>query len=197
MKVSRDVAQENYARVVDTAAGLLRRRGYDGIGVSDLMKAAGLTHGGFYNNFASKDDLIVKATQHALKATQGSLTDAQAQASEATFQTLIEHYVSGRHCEAPEIGCILPLLASDAARRDDPALRAVFSEAIEAYCRHLDAIAPTRPEGVPLRAPEAILAEMVGAVVLARAMGAAGGADTLLGAVVRDLTTPPRVDLPT
>lgn len=188
VKVSREKAQENLDRVIDTAAGLLREHGYDGIGVADLMKAAGLTHGGFYRNFASKDDLIVKATSRALETTRETLKEGNVVAPEAAFRTLIEQYVSGRHRDGTASGCILPTLAADSARRDDPALRAVFVEAIDDYLRHLDAIAPTMPNGTRARAPAAMLSEMVGAVVLARAMGAGDSADDLLAAVVRDLT---------
>ena len=193
MRVSREKAQENHDRVIDTAAGLLREHGYDGIGVADLMQAAGLTHGGFYRNFASKDDLIVKATGHALEATRAMLEEAHAAAPEAAFRTLIEQYVSGRHRDGTASGCILPALAADSGRRNDPALRAVFVEAIEDYLRHLDAIAPTMPAGSRSRAPAAILSEMVGAIVLARAMGAGDRADNLLDAVVHDLTEAPQV----
>lgn len=192
MRVSREKAKENHERVIDTAAGLLREHGYDGIGVADLMKAAGLTQGGFYRNFASKDDLIVKATGRALEATGAMLQEELAAAPEAAFQNLIEHYLSGEHRDAKASGCILPALAADAARRDDPALRAVFVDAIEAYLHALDAIAPTMPEVSRSRAPAAILAEMVGAVVLARAMGTGDKADKLLGAVVHDLTDAPQ-----
>ncbi len=188
MRVSREQAEENYQRVIDTAAGLLREHGYDGIGVADLMKAAGLTQGGFYRNFASKDDLIVKATGRALEATGAMLQEELTAAPEAAFQTLIAHYLSGEHRDGKASGCILPALAADSARRDDPALRAVFINAIEAYLHALAAIAPSMPEGARARAPEAILAEMVGAVVLARAMGAGDKADKLLDAVTRDLT---------
>lgn len=188
MKVTKAQAHDNHERVIETAAGLLRERGYDGIGVLELMKSAGLTHGGFYRHFASKEDLIVQATARALATTETMLEAVHAAAPEAAFQTLVERYVSGRHRDGTAIGCILPALAADSARRDDPALRAVFVEAIEKYLRHLQAIAPTMPERSRARAPEAILAEIVGAVVLARAMGTGDKADTLLDTVVGDLT---------
>lgn len=188
MRVSRTQAQENHARVIDTAAGLLRAHGYDGIGVADLMKAAGLTHGGFYRNFASKDDLIVKATRSALEATRTTLEQAQADAPEAAFETLVGQYLSPRHCAELQSGCILPALAADAARRDDPALHAVFAEAIADYLAHLNTVAPTMPDRTAARPPAALLAELVGGVVLARALGTGEAADRLLEAIVRDLT---------
>jgi TetR/AcrR family transcriptional repressor of nem operon len=176
--------------VIDTAAGLLREHGYDGIGVADLMKAAGLTHGGFYGAFTSKEDLIVKATARALESTKATLEQKLAAAPEKAFHALIEEYVSGEHRDGMAAGCILPALAADSARRESPALRAVFVSAIEDYIRSLNDISPTMPVATRLRAPAAILSEIVGAVVLARAMGEGNGADALLRAVVQDLTAP-------
>ncbi|MDB5924847.1 MAG: TetR family transcriptional regulator, partial [Betaproteobacteria bacterium] len=65
MKVSREQAAENRERILDAAAQLFRERGFEGIGVADLMKAAGLTHGGFYGHFASKEDLMAQACARA------------------------------------------------------------------------------------------------------------------------------------
>ena len=67
MRVSREQAEQNRERIVETAATLFREKGFDGIGVADLMKSAGLTHGGFYGHFASKEDLLAEAAAHALK----------------------------------------------------------------------------------------------------------------------------------
>ena len=66
MKVTREQAAENRERIIKTAARLFRERGFDGIGVADLMKSAGLTHGGFYGHFSSKEDLAAEAVAHAL-----------------------------------------------------------------------------------------------------------------------------------
>ncbi|WP_434570276.1 TetR/AcrR family transcriptional regulator [Pseudomonas sp. Z3-6] len=191
MKVSREKAKENHERVVDTAAAMLREHGYDGIGIADMMKAAGLTQGGFYRNFTSKDDLIVKATEHALEATRAMLQEKIASAPEMAFKIVIEQYLSCEHRDGTASGCVLPALAADSARRDDPALRSVFVDAIDGYLQSLNAIAPTMPEGSRSRAPAAILAEMVGAVVLARALGEGDRANNLLKAVTRDLLEAP------
>ena len=191
MKVSREKARENHEHVIDTASRLLRERGYDGIGVADLMKAAGLTHGGFYRNFASKDDLIVKASGRATRDSRAFLREELSKFPDAGFQTLVDQYVSQTHCEDRGSGCILPALAADAARRDDPALRAVFDEAITEYVRQLMELQPSMSEQARARNPAAILAEMVGAIVLARSVGSPAIADGVLDAVVRDLTGPP------
>lgn len=185
MKVSREQAQENHARVIATAAQLLCEKGYDGVGVAAVMKAAGLTHGGFYNNFASKDDLIAKATYAAFEKSQAELSRANADHADDAFEALIAHYLSPDHVQQASNGCILPSLAMDAARRDDPELRAIFAQAVDSYQEHLSRI---RPDDLPDRPPEAMLAQLVGAVVLARALGPGDQAKALLEAVAADLT---------
>ena len=191
MKVSREKARENHEHVIDTASRLLRERGYDGIGVADLMKAAGLTHGGFYRNFSSKDDLIAKASKRATEESKKTLNDVLGANADVAFDILINQYASKAHCDDAGSGCILPALAADAARRPDPALRTVFDDAIAGYIDQLTDLQSTMPKHTRQRSPAAILAEMVGAVVLARAAGNSDIAESLLSAVVADLTAQP------
>src|SRR5260370_22039352 len=81
MKVSRIQEAENHERILDVATRLFRERGIDGIGVADLMKAAGLTHGGFYGHFKSKEDLVAQACARAVSRMRQSWTDVSAQAT--------------------------------------------------------------------------------------------------------------------
>ena len=168
MRVSREKALENREQIIETAARLLRQHGFDGIGVADIMKAAGLTHGGFYRNFASKDDLAVKASERAIADTKALLKDGLAQQPKDPLRTLIERYVSSAHRDDPGSGCILPALAADAARCDDPALRAVFVTAIQFYLDQIAKLTSATPRATGSRHPAAILSEMVGAVILSR-----------------------------
>ena len=168
MRVSREKALENREQIIETAARLLRQHGFDGIGVADIMKAAGLTHGGFYRNFASKDDLAVKASERAIADTKALLKDGLAQQPKDPLRTLIERYVSSAHRDDPGSGCILPALAADAARCDDPALRAVFVTAIQFYLDQIAKLSSATPRATGSRHPAAILSEMVGAVILSR-----------------------------
>jgi TetR/AcrR family transcriptional repressor of nem operon len=190
MRVSREKALENRERIVETAARLLRQHGFDGIGVADMMNAAGLTHGGLYSNFASKDDLAVKASEHAIAGTKALLKNGLAQEPQDPLRALIERYVSPAHRDDPGSGCILPAVAADAARRDDPALRAVFVTAIQFYLDQIAILssAPSRPIGS--RHPAAILSEMVGAVILSRVIADNLLADSLISAVVADIVGP-------
>jgi TetR/AcrR family transcriptional repressor of nem operon len=189
MRVSREKALENREQILETAARLLRKHGFEGIGVADIMKAAGLTHGGFYRNFASKDDLAVKASERAIADTKALLKDGLAQQPKDPFRELIERYVSSTHRDDPGSGCILPALAVDAARSDDPALRAVFITAIQYYLDQIAKLSSANP-GATGRHPAAILSEMVGAVILSRVIADASPAESLIAAVVADITGP-------
>ena len=190
MRVSREKAHENREQIIETAARLLRKHGFDGIGVADIMKAAGLTHGGFYRNFASKDDLAVKASERAIADTKALLRDGLAQQPKDPLRALIESYVSSAHRDDPGSGCILPALAVDAARRDDPALRAVFIAAIQYYLDQIANVSSAPPRAAGDRHPAAILSEMVGAVILSRVIADTPLAESLMAAVVADIAGP-------
>jgi TetR/AcrR family transcriptional repressor of nem operon len=191
MRVSREKAQENREQIIETAARLLREHGFDGIGVADIMKAAGLTHGGFYRNFASKNDLTVKASEHAIADTIALLKNGLAQQQpQYALRAVVESYVSSAHRNDPGSGCILPALAADAARRDDPALRAVFFTAIQFYLDQIAKLSSAHPRAIGSRHPAAILSEMVGAVILSRVIADNPLADSLISAVVADIVGP-------
>ncbi|MDA9509392.1 hypothetical protein XI09_33095 [Bradyrhizobium sp. CCBAU 11386] len=190
MRVTREKALENREQTIETAARLLRKHGFDGIGVADIMKAAGLTHGGFYRNFASKDELAVKASEHAIADTIALLKEGLAQQPEDPFRTLIERYVSSAHRDDLSSGCILPALAADAARREDPALRAIFTTAIQFYLEQIAQLSSMPPRSTDGRHPAAILSEMVGAVILSRVIAHAPLAESLMAAVVADIAGP-------
>jgi TetR/AcrR family transcriptional repressor of nem operon len=190
MRVSREKVLQNRDHVIETAARLLRERGFDGIGLADIMKAAGLTHGGFYRNFASKDDLTVKASERAIADTIALLKDGLAQQPQDPLRALIERYVSSDHRDDPASGCILPALATDAARCNNPALRAVFTKAIQFYLDQIAALSSATSGATGSRHPAAILSEMVGAVILSRVIEDIPMADSLIAAVVTDIAGP-------
>jgi len=96
MKVSREQAALNRERIVDVAARLFREKGYDGIGVADLMKNAGLTHGGFYGHFASKEDLMVEACQHALEKSLDGWRAKIASHPQRALPAIVDSYLSTR-----------------------------------------------------------------------------------------------------
>lgn len=187
MRVSREKALESREQVISTAARLLREQGFDGIGVADIMKAAGMTHGGFYRHFKSKEELAVKASERAIADTKALIVEELSKQPQDPLRVLVERYVSSSHCDDPGTGCILPALAADAARRDNPDLRQVFTTNIREYINQLGILLAARPAATVVRSPAAILAEMVGAVVLSRVISDETLADSFLEDVVTDI----------
>ena len=117
MRVSRTRAAENRQTVIDVARRLFRERGFDGIGLKDLMKAAGLTQGAFYKQFASKEDLAVEASRRALESASGRWSDAAAANPDDPLGAVIAFYLSEGHREEKMDGCPIVALGSDAARQ--------------------------------------------------------------------------------
>jgi TetR/AcrR family transcriptional repressor of nem operon len=164
MKVSKAQAQENRAHIVRTASRLFRERGYDGVGVADLMAEAGFTHGGFYKHFASKADLMAEAASAGMQQT-AEKTHGLSPAKH------VQQYLSREHRDAPGDGCTMAALSSDAARQS-PAVKERFAQGIEAL---LSAAVPAKQEAdkdlVRLARERRLvaMAQMVGALVLSRA----------------------------
>ena len=164
MKITKAQVQANRARVVETASALFRERGYDGVGVADLMAAAGLTHGGFYKHFRAKTDLMAESAACGIAQT-AALTAG------ADMGTFARHYVSRAHRDARATGCTMAALGGDAARQPD-AVRATFAAGIESLLGALGAggalgeggkESPARAEALDM------LAHAVGAIVMSRA----------------------------
>jgi len=173
MKVSREQAALNRERIVDVAARLFREKGYDGIGVADLMKSAGLTHGGFYGHFASKEDLMIEACQHALNQSLEGWRAKIASDPQHALPAIVGNYLSTRHRDQPGGGCPAAAMGVDAARMS-PGARPAFTQATQQQFALLQDLLP---EGTPgctqeRRRQQAIatFAAMVGAMVLARSV---------------------------
>ena len=165
MRVTKAQASANRAHVVETASALFRERGYDGVGVADLMAAAGFTHGGFYKQFQSKADLMAEA------AACGFEQAAQRAAAQSPAD-FIAHYLSREHRDHRGAGCTMAALGADAARQSD-AVRATFAEGIEGLLtdlRNADGDAASRDVAQSSRAQTLeMMARLVGALVLSRA----------------------------
>jgi TetR/AcrR family transcriptional regulator, transcriptional repressor for nem operon len=188
MKVTREQAEENHRRVIDVASRLYRENGFDGANVADIMKGAGLTHGGFYAQFKSKDDLAAKASVRGFAQTLEKVRERARASRGDPLATLIKSYVSRTHRDARGTGCMIAALASEVGRQKRP-LRAVFASGIEEF---IDAVADMHPgpsKTAKRKKAMATLAEMVGAVVLARAVDDAL-AQEIIDATVADLTSP-------
>lgn len=165
MRVSRDQARQNRQRVVAAASALFREKGVDGVGISDLMSEAGLTHGGFYKQFGSKAELVEEACALALEDTL-AFWDSFLEGAVEPRAAFVRAYLSDQHRDRVGEGCLLPALAGE-ARREPQAIRDVFTRGIRSYADRLD-----QPVGARTRETRAEalsnLAEMVGALLLAR-----------------------------
>ena len=123
MKVTKAQVQENRSRIVDAASALFRERGYDGVGVAELMAAAGFTHGGFYKHFRSKADLMAEAAAKGISqsvANNGGLD----------FSEFVTYYLSRAHRDDRSAGCTIAALCGDAARQSSD-IKATFAGGIE------------------------------------------------------------------
>src|SRR5947199_6007747 len=125
MKVSREQAAKNRERILEAAARLFRERGFEGIGVADLMNEAGLTHGGFYGHFSSKDDLIAEASERALAESLPLWSGLASDRSGDPLPAVAAAYLSGEHRDNPGAGCVLAALGPDVSRQGAAVRRAV------------------------------------------------------------------------
>jgi len=132
MRVSRIQAAENRQTVINVASRLFRERGFDGIGLKDLMEGAGLTQGAFYKQFASKEDLAVEASRRALESASHRWSDAAEQNPDDPLGAVIAFYLSADHREEKMDGCPIVALGSDAARQG-PEVKAAFEAGIKAH----------------------------------------------------------------
>jgi TetR/AcrR family transcriptional repressor of nem operon len=180
VRVSRERAAENRDRIIDVAGRLFRERGFDGIGVAGLMKAAGLTHGGFYGHFESKEDLELQACARVLARTSEQWNAVAVNAAEAPLDALLDNYLSGRHRDGIGNGCVYAALAADVARQENPALRHSFTEGLRSLMDVLARAVPGRTKASRRERALARLAGMVGALILARAVDDAELSDEIL-----------------
>jgi TetR/AcrR family transcriptional repressor of nem operon len=169
MRVSRAQAEENRQAVINVASRLFRERGFDGIGLKDLMKGAGLTQGAFYKQFASKDDLAAQASRRALESASSRWSDAAAANPENPLAAVVAIYLSMDHRAERMDGCPVVALGSDAARQD-PDVKASFEAGIRQYLEMLGSWVREADGEERGRKAMAILSTMVGAMLLSRAV---------------------------
>jgi TetR/AcrR family transcriptional repressor of nem operon len=162
-------AAENRKTVINVASRLFRERGFDGIGLKDLMKGAGLTQGAFYKQFASKEDLAAQASRRALESAFSRWSAAAAANPEDPLGAVIAFYLSTEHREERMDGCPIVALGSDAARQSSD-VKASFEAGIKAHLELLGRWVAETDGEEPNDKAMAILSTMVGAVVLSRAV---------------------------
>lgn len=189
MKVSKEQAAQNRERVVETAAKLFREHGYNGIGVADLMKAAGLTHGGFYAKFSSKDALLAEAAAKAIEVSMEDWDRVVAQQPGDPLRAVTEAYLSPLHRDQIGRGCAVAALGPELARLSDDVRDAVTA----GVSKQIDKLAPMMPQADPQAQRQSALAAyaaMVGALVLARAVSDEKLSTEMMEAVLKNINRP-------
>ncbi len=167
MRVSRVQAEENRQTVINVASRLFREHGFDGIGLKDLMKGAGLTQGAFYKQFASKEDLAAQASRRAFETASRRWSDAVEASPEDPLGAVLTFYLGRRHCAERMDGCPVAALGADAARQGAE-VKASFEAGIRAHLELLGSMIGAPDGEAPDGKAMAILATMVGAIVLSR-----------------------------
>lgn len=170
MKVSREQMAENRRRILDAASRLFRAKGFDAVSVAEVMKAAGLTHGGFYGHFRSKDDLIAETLADTLAADPGKGLG---------FQAFVEAYLSPKHRDNAADGCPTAGLAA-LTRHQAASSRKAMTVGLRSQFERLGKVSPGPTAAKRRRAAIGSWSAMVGAIILARAVDDPALSDEIL-----------------
>jgi TetR/AcrR family transcriptional repressor of nem operon len=182
MRYSREHKVETHSRIVKKASVRLREKGAHGIGVADLMKDAGLTHGGFYAHFDSREALVIEAFTHAMdRSTERWRKLAEQTRPEKRLAAIVKTYLTPVHRDDPGHGCAVPALGAEIAR-ESVKTRRVFAGRLEQMIDMLAAQVPGVPRKAARKQATAALATMMGTLVMARVAGTGDFSDEILGA---------------
>lgn len=171
MRYSKEHKLETHARIVKQASLRLREKGAHGIGVADLMRDAGLTHGGFYSHFDSREALVIEAFTHAMdRSIESWRKIADDKPPVERFETMVNKYLTPAHRDSPGQGCAVPSLGADIAR-ESPKTRKAFAAKLD---KMIDAMAKNFPDNGPKMARRQAMASfstMIGALLMSRIAG--------------------------
>ncbi len=182
MRVSREAAAESKSRIVRTASRLLRERGVDAPSIAEIMQEAGLTHGGFYKHFGSKNDLVRAAIRLAFDDTVERFDRRAAENGRtAAVAAYVAEYLSRGHVAEPGLGCPVAALGADAGRHNDW-LGDEFAAGVEKLIERTSKAGADSHRDKRRARSGAIqmLTQLVGAVVVARAIGSGPLQDEIL-----------------
>ncbi len=170
MRYSDTHKEETRKKVLRAAAAAVRAKGPDGVGVAEIMAEAGLTHGGFYAHFSSKEALVAAAIEEAFGQSRRRFARmTEAMTSEQALAAFVDAYVSAEHRNNPQRGCPISALANDLPRQG-PMVRAAFDAGVAGLIARIEAWLP-EPDSVARRSlASSLMAEMAGAVALSRAV---------------------------
>lgn len=176
-RITREEKARNRQNIIEAAGRMFRSQGVDAVGIAELMKEAGLTHGGFYNHFASKDDLAAEACGASFKASLGSLEQFLEEGADLTgppLKRVVDNYLSAAHRDASDGGCPSASLVIDAGRHSDT-IQSAYAAGVEGYLTGFAEEYAREHEG-EITSQEAreravlLLSRLVGAMALARAV---------------------------
>src|SRR5580704_12347314 len=182
MRVSRLQEAENRERILDVATRLFRERGIDGIGVSDLMKAAGLTHGAFYGHFKSKEDLVAQACARAVVRMKQNWTNVIDQATGNPLEALAATYLTPKHRDGAGRGCPMAALGSEISRQG-PTVRRAFTDELSPFLDYLSQTVRGNSSSLRRQKALATYASLVGALIVSRAVDDSDLSNEILTAV--------------
>ena len=182
MRYSKEHKQETHARIVRKASVRLREKGAHGIGVADLMKEAGLTHGGFYAHFDSREALVIEAFNYAMdRSTDRWRKIVEQTPPEKRFASIVESYLTTIHRDDPGHGCAVPTLGPEIAR-EGPKARRAFAAKLDEMIEMMADQVPELPRKAARKQAIAALSAMAGALVLSRIAGTGEFSEEILGA---------------
>jgi TetR/AcrR family transcriptional repressor of nem operon len=182
MRYSREHKLETHARIVKKASVRLREKGAHGIGVADLMKEAGLTHGGFYAHFDSREALVIEAFAYAMDRSREHWRKlAEQTPADKRVAAIVDSYLTTVHRDDPGHGCAIPALGAEIAR-ESPKTRRAFAAKLDQMIEMIAAQVPGMPHKASRKRALGTLATMMGTVVLARIAGNGVFSDEILGA---------------
>jgi TetR/AcrR family transcriptional regulator, transcriptional repressor for nem operon len=188
MKVSRIQEAENHERILGVATRLFRERGIDGIGVAELMKAAGLTHGGFYGHFKSKEDLVAQACARAVLRMRQNWTNVIDQATGDPLEALAATYLTPKHRDAAGRGCPMAALGSEISRQS-PSVRRAFTDELRPFLDYLSRIVHGNSNSLRRQKALATYASLVGAIIVSRAVDDPDLSNEILSSVAAAMHT--------
>jgi TetR/AcrR family transcriptional repressor of nem operon len=177
MRRSKEDKAASHDRIVAIAAARIRESGTEQPGVAEIMRAAGLTHGGFYKHFGSRDELIAEAVEHAMSETESRVHELTA-AAEDPLAAWADTYLATEHRDDPATGCAVAALGTDMPRVGGPAQEAYRAQ-VDRYLAHLQQLLEGDDETTRRRAT-LTLSAMVGAMSLARALGPTAQSEEIL-----------------
>lgn len=187
VRVTREQAAAHREKILEVAGTLFRERGFDGIGVADIMKRAGLTHGAFYGHFDSKDDLAAETTVRVLSG-EGWLQRITGKA-DPSLGEVVRSYLSVRHRDGAGHGCLFAAVGSDVVRQPRSVRRA-FTEGLRQRVAAVQSLLPRRSAAAQRKQALTTMASLVGAMILSRAVDDPKLSSEILEAVAASVAQP-------